>query len=94
MVIHSQCREFTVTSDASGTWGCGAYTGSKWFQLKWDDQTRLWHIAAKELILIIIAAVIWWKGSKVVAQCDNAAVVEVINKRYCQDADAEVLIFH
>jgi len=25
-----------VTSDASGTWGCGAFTKSgSWFQLKW-----------------------------------------------------------
>jgi len=38
------------------------------------------HIAAKELIPIIIGAVVWgktWKGSKV---CDNSAVVAVVNR--------------
>lgn len=88
LIIHSQSKEATITSDASGSWGCGAFSGSKWFQLKWDSKTQLWHIAAKELIPIIIAAVIWgnqWKGSRVLARCDNEAVVAVINKRYCQD---------
>jgi len=27
--------QFTLVSDASGSWGCGAYWGSQWFQLQW-----------------------------------------------------------
>lgn len=27
--------DFTVTSDASGNWGCGAYEQEQWFQLQW-----------------------------------------------------------
>ena len=37
---------------------------------------------AKELIPIIVAAVIRgqnWKGGKILAHCDNAAVVAVLN---------------
>ena len=26
---------FSVTSDASGSWGCGCWSGSSWFQLEW-----------------------------------------------------------
>ena len=31
----------TLTSDASGTWGCGAFWESKWFQLAWE-RDPLW----------------------------------------------------
>ena len=88
LLIHKDSTEVTLTSDASGTWGCGAYSSHKWFQLRWNDKVRGWHIAAKELIPIVIAGIVWgkeWKGCRVLAQCDNAAVVAVVNKRYCQD---------
>ena len=72
-----------MTSDASGSWGCGAWHEKDWFQLAWDKRTQELHIAAKELIPIIIGAVVWgksWKGSRVVAYCDNSAVVAVVNR--------------
>ena len=28
-------------SDASDSWGCGAYSGNNWFQLKWIDPITL-----------------------------------------------------
>ncbi len=37
----------TLVSDASGSWGCGAYWGSQWFQLPWVKQAEQWHITAK-----------------------------------------------
>ena len=46
------------------------------------------HFAAKELIPIMIAAVVWgrkWKGCKVTTLCDNSAVVAVLNSCYSQD---------
>ncbi len=58
----------SLTSDASGSWGCGAWQNSNWFQLKWDEHSVQLHIAAKELIPIIIAAIVWgknWKGCRV-----------------------------
>ena len=45
-----------VTSDASGSWGCGAYSGSQWFQLQWNDNLLNKSIAVKEMVPIIIAA--------------------------------------
>ena len=77
-----------LTSDASGSWGCGAWHATHWFQLEWAPETRDWNIAAKELLPIVIAAVILghlWRGRQVVARCDNAAVVAVLNSRYSKD---------
>ena len=44
-------------------------------------------ITIKELILVLIATVIWgkkWKECSVVDNCDNEAVV-ILNSRYCKD---------
>ena len=72
----------TLTSDASGNWGCGAYVGSHWFMLPWMGRVQGAHITVKELVPIVIAAVMWgkeWKGEAVLARCDNAAVVAIVN---------------
>ena len=85
-IIHSGSPEHHMFSDASGSWGCGAWHGTKWFQLKWDSRTHNACIAVKELVPIIIGAVIWgknWKGGRVLTHCDNSAVVSVINSRSC-----------
>ena len=40
----------TVTSDASGRWGCGAFTHSgEWFQFQWHKAWEHVHITVKEL---------------------------------------------
>ena len=39
----------TVTSDASGSWGCEAFTSTgEWFQLKWSDHWQERQITVKE----------------------------------------------
>ena len=89
LLVHKDSDMSSVTSDASGNWGCGAWHEDEWFQIEWDQHTRELHIAAKELIPIIIAAIIWgpkWEGQKVDAYCDNMAVVAAVTSRYCQDA--------
>jgi hypothetical protein len=71
-----------VTSDASGSWGCGAYAGAEWFMLKWAGPILESHITVKELVPIVISAAIWggaWQGKTVRFQCDNTAVVSIIN---------------
>ncbi len=78
-----------VTSDALGSWGCGAYHDAQWFQLQWQG-TQPGSIAAKELVPILIAAAIWgrqWFGKAVLFRCDNQAVVAVLKSRYSRDAD-------
>ena len=102
LIVHNNSKEFHVTSDASGSWGCGAWHDKSWFQLGWDRGTEPLHIAAKEMIPLVIASAIWgqgWKGGRVIAHCDNAAVVSIINSRSSKDShlaqnNAEVSIFH
>ena len=80
-----------VTSDASGRWGCGAYCEADWFQLQWGPESVHLHITIKELILIVIAATIWgkrWSKKTIIAQCDNAAVVAIINSGTSKDCEA------
>ena len=75
--------EVQITSDASGSWGCGAYTSDGfWFQLKLPDSWRDIHITVKELLPIVIGAALWgsaWQGRTVSCRCDNAAVVAIVN---------------
>ena len=81
---------FTVTSDASGSWGCGAYSGNQWFQLQWDSGTASKSIAYLELVPILIAGLIWgrqWSGSYVRCRCDNQSVVDILHSRYSRDDD-------
>lgn len=72
-----------LTSDASGSWGCGAYTSmGGWFQLKFPDSWLDVHITVKELLPIVLAIALWghlWKGVTVSCKCDNMAVVAIVN---------------
>ena len=47
---------WSVCSDASGSWGCGAVCGPEWFQLQWQGlgQAQQYGITAKESQL-------WWQ---------------------------------
>ena len=85
----------SLTSDASGSWGCGAWCGSTWFQLQWDQSLISKQIAVKGLLPILIAAAIWghsWSGRQVMARCDNSAVVAVINSRWSRERDLMQLL--
>ncbi len=80
-----------VTSDASGNWGCGAYSGPSWFMLKWAGPNSDCHITVKEMVPIVISAAIWgplWRGINVLAQCDNMAVVSIVNHGFSKNEDA------
>ena len=90
LIIPQGTLEHVVTSDASGSWGCGAWYNTEWFQIPWDDMTQSLQITVKEMIPIIVATCIWghswsWSRSRVIARCDNAAVVAVLNSRYSKD---------
>ena len=88
-ILPVSSRSVTVTSDASGSWGCGAFCESEWFQFKWQSQAPD-NIATKEFIPILFAATIWgckWASTSVTFKCDNAAVVAVLNKCSCKDTE-------
>ena len=73
-----------VTSDASGSWGCGAWCKRLWFNLQWPEVARDLSITVKELLPILIASALWghqWARHKVQCQCDNEAVVAVLASR-------------
>ena len=87
--------EFTVFSDASGSWGCGALWGFQWFHFKWPDQFRPFSIAIKELIPVVVAAAVFgskWKGHLIQFSVDNIAVVHILNTTYSKDAHLMHLI--
>ena len=91
----NQPHPIVITSDASGSWGCGAWCDQQWFQLQWDHQSQEKHIAVKELLPVVIAAVIWghqWSGHRVLSNCDNQAVVAVLNSRYSKEKDLMQLL--
>lgn len=84
--LHPPSRLPTIelTTDASGSWGCGAWHGSDWFQVRWDDRSAPLTIAEKELIPIILACEAWgatWYGQRVLCHCDNEAVVACLRSR-------------
>ena len=91
-IIHKSNPQpnLVCTSDASGSLGCGAYPTptDSYFQVKWPAKWEGVSIAIKEMIPIVVAAAIWdpsWSRSAILFRCDNAAVVEVVNKRAGKD---------
>ena len=81
----SACPDQVVTSDASGSWGCGAFWDSHWFQLAWNEASSRESIFVKELVpCIVVAAAVWganWRGQTVLCRCDNQGVVAAISSR-------------
>ena len=78
LVVNKANLQVTLTSDASGTWGCGAFAGSEWFQLKWAGHIASSHITVKEMVPIVIAVAVWgpqWRSKTIKAQCDNAGTM-------------------
>ncbi len=71
-----------VTSDASGSWGCGAYSEMRWFMFPWSGPVADHHITVKEMIPVVLVGALWgsrWHGRTVLVQCDNTAVVSIVN---------------
>ena len=80
---------YQLITDASGTFGCGAYSENRWLQYQWPIETEAWSIVVKELIPIVMALILWgqyWSGNVVLMQCDNRAVVDVLNSGFAKDS--------
>ena len=72
--LNRSTPDVNLFSDASGSWGCGAYWGSQWFHLQWPSSLQLLRIAIKELIPVVIRAAIYgrqWHGQLVDFTVDN-----------------------
>ncbi len=79
-----------MVSDASGSWGCGAAWKGRWFQIQWKALagTSEWGIMPKELLPIVVAAIVWgsqWKGLTIKARCDNMSVVAAVQSGTCKE---------
>ena len=85
-----------LTSDASGSWGCGAFSGNEWFQFQWTSEHGFEeHITFKELFPIVLAVMVWgreWAGLHLHCSCDNEAVVHVVASRYSRSSDVMHLL--
>ena len=67
-----------MASDASGSWGCGAWHLGHCFQLQWDTKSALLPIRVKKLLPVVLACGIWgptWGTHCVTVHCDNQAGV-------------------
>ena len=87
-VTHTTPADFVIQTDASGTWGCGAFFNKSWLQWQWPPNWAPMSIMAKELVPILLSCVIW--GSilakhKVLFQCDNLSLVDAIHKGSSKD---------
>ena len=85
---HQRHPDYEFWSDASGSWGVEALWHNHWFQIKWPPSLQPTQIAIKELIPITLACAIWgnhWKKSTIRANCDNEAVVAIINSGYSRE---------
>lgn len=76
-------------SDASGSYGCGAVDPNRaYFNLQWPQQWSTVDISVKELLPLVLAAVMWgptWKGRHVLFHVDNMAVVSVVQNLNARD---------
>ena len=82
-------------SDASGSWGCGAWSLPYWVQLPWQGIPHLNSIALKELFPIVLACALWgasWRGSYILCHSDNTAAVAQVNKLHARDPLAAHLL--
>ena len=81
--------DFSVSSDASGAIGCGAFMDNEWFNGRWAATLQLpLSIAYKELFPVVLAAHVWgpgWFRRGIMFHIDNEAVVHILNSRTYPD---------
>ena len=80
--------QVNVFSNASSSWGCGAFCQSQWFQLQWPHPLANCHISTLEMVPIVAAAIVWgheWRGLSVRFHTDNSAVVALLNQGSVRD---------
>ncbi len=94
--VTRQPPSVTFTSDASGGWGCGAFSSEgQWFQCEWSGSWESVHITVKELLPMVVACILWgasWQGTTVLCRSDNMAAVSIINSGRSRDGLAMQLM--
>ena len=60
----------------------------QWFQLQWPEDWHTIHIAAKELVPVVLTAALWgphWTRQRISFRSDNMAVVEFLKSGTSHD---------
>jgi len=83
---------FTIHTDASGSWGCGAFMSGQWLQWEWLNTWVPQGIMAKKLVLIVLSCALW--GPQLAKQpvlilCNNLSLVNSVNK--CSSKDPIIM---
>lgn len=63
-------------------------------ELKWVEPIASLHITVKELAPIVVAAAVWginWRGKTILVECDNSAVVSIINRGTLTEAQRRTM---
>ena len=80
--------DFSVSSDASGAIGYGAFMDNEWFNGRWSTVQLPLSIAYKELFPVVLAAHVCgpgWSRRRIMFHVDNEAVVHILNSRTSPD---------
>ena len=75
--------DICIQTDASGSWGCGAYFNGKWFRWEWPSAWLPSTIMAKETVPVVSSCAVWGPDlsrKSVCFQCDNSSVVAALSK--------------
>ena len=81
-------HHYSIQTDASGAWGCGAYFQGHWLQWKWPAQWVPVNIMAKELAPIVLSCCVWGPQlakHSVLFECDNSSVVAALANGTAKD---------
>ena len=89
---HSASSTVELYTDASGSWGCGAFwlTTGRWIQCQWPQHWITRNISVKEMFPIVLAMAIWGKlcsHQRILVYCDNMAVVEITITKTSRDKE-------
>ena len=88
-MLHLPNPQHIITADASGSLGCGAFgSHGRWFQLQWPQSCASHHIAAKELVPVVMAIALWgaqWQATTVLVRSDNTAVLAALMSGSAKD---------
>ena len=81
-------------TDASNL-GFGAYWDGAWFNSAWSPHQTTFPINWKELFAIVVTCATWgkhWVRKRILFHCDNAAVVDIWQKRSCRSPALMTLV--
>jgi len=84
-----------IQTDASGSWGCGAFFEGNWLQWQWPNEWLNISIMAKELVPITLSCAAWGPKltrTRVLIQCNNLGLVATISKGSSWDKEVMHLL--